>query len=187
MQDSMIIELYNQRDERAIAVTAEQYGAYCMAIAYNILSDRQDSEECVNDTYLRVWNSIPPEQPKSLRAYLGTITRHLAITHYRERTSEKRGGGEMPLALDELSEVIPAQTSVAREYELRELGECINRFLRTRVSKRDCDVFLCRYYFVYPTELIAQRLGVSTNYVRNILSRTRQRLKKYLEKEGYLI
>ena len=187
MQDSAIIELYNQRNEQAIALTSKQYGAYCMTIAYNILLDRLDSEECVNDTYLRAWNTIPPNQPVSLRAYLGAITRNLACDRYRERMSERRGAGELPLALEELGEVVPAPSDVEREYELRALGECINRFLHTCVSKRDCDIFLCRYYFVYPVEQIARQLGLGDNYVRNILSRTRRKLRHYLEKEGYSI
>ena len=187
MQDSVIIELYNQRNEQAIAATQAKYGAYCMTIAYNILSDRLDSEECVNDTYLHAWNTIPPEQPASLRPYLGTITRHLAFDCYRKKMREKRGGGEVPLALEELDEVIAAPNDVQDEYALRALGECINRFLHTRVSKRDCDIFLCRYYFVYPVEQIAEKLGLGENYVRNILSRIRRKLKAYLEKEGYSV
>ncbi|MBE6660933.1 MAG: sigma-70 family RNA polymerase sigma factor [Ruminococcaceae bacterium] len=187
MQDSVIIELYNKRDERAIAETQDKYGAYCMTIAYNILADRLDSEECVNDTYLRAWNTIPPEQPEQLRSYLGAITRHLSLDRYREKTREKRGGGDMPLALEELDEIIAAPSDVEREYDLRALGECINRFLHTRVSARDCDIFLCRYYFVYPVEQIAKQLKFSEAYVRNILSRTRRKLKAYLEKEGYSI
>ncbi len=141
MQDSMIIELYNQRDEKAIAATQDKYGAYCMTIAYNILADQLDSEECVNDTYLCAWNTIPPKQPKALRSYLGTITRNLAFDRYREKTRDKRGGGETPLALEELDEVIAAPSDVEREYDLRGLGECINRFLHTRVSKRDYLLF----------------------------------------------
>ncbi len=187
MQDSTIIELYNQRDEKAIAATQDKYGAYCMTIAYNILADRLDSEECVNDTYLRAWNTIPPEQPVALRGYLGTITRNLALDRYREKTRDKRGGGEATVALDELSEIVAASTDVQSEYELRALGECINCFLHTRVSARDCDIFLCRYYFVYPVEQIAKQLGLGENYVRNILSRTRRKLKHYLEKEGYSV
>ena len=187
MQDSVIIELYNKRDERAIVETQDKYGAYCMTIAYNILADRLDSEECVNDTYLRAWNTIPPEQPEQLRSYLGAITRNLSLDRYRKKTREKRGGGDMPLALEELDEIIAAPSDVEREYELRALGECINRFLHTRVSARDCDIFLCRYYFVYPIEQIAKQLKFSEAYVRNILSRTRRKLKTYLEKEGYSI
>ena len=186
MEDSKIIALYNERDESAIAETEAKYGAYCFSIAANILHSLPDSEECVNDTWLRAWNAIPPEKPNSLRAFLGRITRNLAYDRYRYQTSEQRGGSSTTLALEELSECIPARTSVEEQVELRALGESIDRFL-SALSKRDRNVFLCRYYYSYSTADIAKQFGMRENYLRNLLSRLRGRLKKYLEKEDFVL
>lgn len=186
MEDSKIIALYNERDESAIAETDTKYGSYCLAIAENILHSRPDSEECVNDTWLRAWNTIPPEKPHSLRAFLGRITRNLAYDRYRYQTSERRGGSAVTLALEELSECIPDDASVEEQAELRALGESIDRFL-SKLSARDRNVFLCRYYYTYSTAEIAARFGMRENYLRNLLSRLRGRLKKHLEKEDFVL
>ena len=186
MEDSKIIALYNQRDESAIAETNAKYGAYCLTIAENILHSRSVSEECVNDTWLRAWNAIPPEKPHSLRAFLGRITRNLAFDRFRSRKSEQRGGDDVTLALEELSDCIASRDSVEEQAELRALGQSIDRFL-SGLSARDRNIFLCRYYYTYSTAEIAARFGMRENYLRNLLSRLRERLRKHLEKEDFAL
>ncbi len=188
MEDTAIISLYNARDERAIAETAHKYGAYCLTIAENILNSIRDSEECVNDTWLNTWNSIPPEKPHSLRAWLSRITRNLALNRLAARSAEKRSGDNCTLSLEELSECIAAPTDtekeVLRREQAAELSKSLNRFLET-LSLRERDIFLGRYYFLYPVAEIAKRLGMKENYVRNILSRARAKLRDHLQKEGF--
>ncbi len=186
MDDNNIISLYRARDESAITKTAEKYGAYCFAIAQNILANPEDSEECVSDTWLKTWNLIPPEMPKCLRAFLGKITRSLAFDKYREKTSAKRGGGETESALHELSEVLSDTDDTEHTYEIKLLGEAIDRFLAT-LPRRERDIFLCRYYFLYPIGEIAEKQGLRENYTRNLISRTKKKLKTFLEKEGFSV
>ncbi len=185
MDDQSIIELYLQRNERAITETQLKYGAYCMEVTYRILENRQDSEECVNDVYLKLWNSIPPHTPKTLRGFISKIARNLALNRIRDKSALRRGGGEMTVALDELGECLSDGDSVADEYLRKELGEYINRFLQN-LPRRDCDLFLCRYYFLYPISEIAKNHGLSEAHVRTTLSRTRKKLKLYLQKHGLL-
>ncbi len=185
MDDFAIITLYNERNERAIAETDKKYGRFCMTIAQNILSIREDSEECVNDTWLKAWNTIPPQNPSRLRAFLGKITRNLAIDRYRQKNAQKRAG-ELNASLEELSIIPTGEATPEQEYSLRLLGESINRFLGT-LSDRDRNVFLCRYYYTYPLSQIAKRYGMQENYLRNLLSRTVHKLKEYLIKEGFFV
>ncbi|MBQ9150912.1 MAG: sigma-70 family RNA polymerase sigma factor [Clostridia bacterium] len=185
MDDQIIIKLYHQRDERAITETQLKYGAYCMEVAYRILENREDSEECVNDVYLKAWNSIPPHKPDTLRGFLAKITRNIALNRIRDNRILRRGGGEMTVALDELGECLSDGETVSDEYLRKELIEYINRFLRS-LPRRDCDLFLCRYYFLYPTSEIAEKHGISEAHVRASLSRTRKKLKAHLEKQGLL-
>ena len=181
MEDSKIIALFWARSEDAIAAAAEKYGAYCDRIAYNILQNREDAEECVNDTYLRTWNAIPPSHPKRLAAFLAKITRNLALNRYEQRNAEKRGGGQVPLLLDELQECIPdGGASPADDLALREL---LDRFLgalhpRTRV------LFVLRYWYAYSIEEIAAAQGMSKDAVAVTLLRTRKKLRKRLQEEG---
>lgn len=184
MEDSKIIALYNERDEDAIAESNAKYGKFCFAIAENILKNRLDSEECLSDTWLRAWNAIPPALPRSLRAFFGRITRNLAFDRYRRRSSDKRGG-ELAVALDELGECVAHPDTVEGTVEMRALGESIDRFLGT-LSERDRQLFLCRYYYTYPTSEIARQFGMRENYLRNLLSRLRGRLRAHLEKEHYI-
>lgn len=188
MDDHTIITLYNARDERAIAETARKYGAYCLAVAENILASIRDSEECVNDTWLKTWNSIPPESPHSLRAWLSRITRNLALNRLAARSAEKRMGESCATALEELSECIAAPSDTEDQVLQREraatLARSLNRFLKT-LSHRERDIFLGRYYFLYPAKEIAKRLGMRENYVRNLLSRTREKLRDHLRKEDF--
>lgn len=184
MQDDQIIALYFQRNESAIYETSDKYGAYCAKIANSILNDPEDTEECVSDVWLRTWNAIPPQRPGRLRPFLAKITRNLAFNRYKARSAEKRGGGAMELVLDELAECLPAEETVEQVLEGRELEELIRRFLKG-CSPRDRDVFLRRYFFVESVQEIARRYRLRESNVLVILSRTRQKLKDFLNKEGY--
>lgn len=183
MDDQTIIDLYWRRDETAVTVTQAKYGPYCYRIAANILADSQDAEECVNDTWLGAWNAMPPHRPALLRAFLGKITRNLAVDAVRFHSAQKRGGGAYLAALEELTDCVPAVPGADRTVEDRELTEILNRFLRT-LSERDCNVFLRRYWYAESLEAIARRYELRENTVRTCLFRTRNKLRKYLEKEG---
>lgn len=184
MEDYAIVDLYWSRDPEAIQRTGEKYGGYCRTIARNILADRRDAEECVNDTWLSAWNAMPENRPGLLAPFLGKITRNLAFTRWRAGHTEKRGKGELPLVLDELAECVsPADTLQA--VEAAELEQEINRFLRT-LPERDCKVFLRRYWFTEPMAEIAGRYGMREATVRTSLFRSREKLRRHLEKEGLL-
>lgn len=185
MEDSQIIELFWRKNPEAISEAASKYGAYCSAIARNILHNTEDSEECVNDTWLHAWNAMPPQRPRVLRMFLAKITRNLSFDRFRARNAEKRGGGETALVLDELAECLAGETDVEAEYEGRELGRCIRRFVRV-LPERDGNVFVRRYFFAEPVADIAKRYGLTENHVMVILSRTRRKLKNQLLKEGFL-
>lgn len=185
MEDSTIIDLYWARDEIAISETQKKYERYLYKIAYNVLSNNEDSNESVNDTYLHAWNSMPPHRPSVLSAFLGKITRRLAIDMLRKRTADKRGGGEYEVSLQELSESgfeIGAEMENESEYE--DLGKLISSFLRT-VSEDARNIFISRYFHFDSLNDICDRYGFSESKVKSILFRTRNGLKKYLEKEGY--
>lgn len=184
MTDGEIIELYLRRDERAIAATQEQFGKYCEKIARNILGDDEDARECVNDVYLKAWESIPPERPDILAAYLAAITRNLALSRYRKKTAGKRGGGEPALILEELSEFVSDKNSVEKDFERQELAASINRFLEAlpETSRR---YFVLRFVCCESVRDIARRFGKSENSVSVSLNRTKKQLKKHLDKEGF--
>ena len=186
MEDSAIVALYWARDEQAVQETAQKYGAYCHTIAYNVVRNRQDAEECVNDTYVQAWNAMPPQKPTVLRAFLGKITRNLSLSVYRAGMAQCRGGGEIPLALEELSECIGQDNDTERKLEARELGRTLTAFLRTE-PRNSRVIFLRRYYHLESSREIAQHLGISDSHVRLQLSRTRKKLKAYLKKEGYFL
>ncbi len=185
MEDASIIDLYWLRSERAIEETDKKYGRYCHSIAYNILSVLEDAEECVSDTYLRAWNAMPPHRPDILSAFLGKITRRLALNKFRDARSAKRGGGESALALDELAECIPSGGNVESELDRRELERAINRFL-SGLSQTQRDIFVLRYWFVVPVSLIAEKFSFSQSKVKSLLYRLRAGLRSQLEKEGLL-
>ncbi len=185
MEDSQIIALYWQRNTAAIEETNKKYGSYCFSVAEHILQNNQDAEECVNDTWLRAWNAIPPQKPAKLSSFLAKIIRNLALDRYTARCAEKRGGGELALVLEELAQCIPAACDVAREYEYKELVTAIQKFAFT-LPKRECNVFLRRYFYTEAVAEIAGRYGLSQNHVLVMLSRTRRKLRKFLEKEGFL-
>lgn len=142
MEDREIVNLYWERNSNAIKETASKYGGYCKAIAKNILGNNEDAEECVNDTYLNTWNSIPPNRPNVLSTYLGKITRNLSFDRFRQRHADKRGGGEIELVLDELGECVSGADSVEQKVEKKELIRAINSFLDT-LSQEKCNIFLC--------------------------------------------
>ncbi len=188
MEDNHIVDLYFQRDERAIAESETKYGGYCTRIALNILDNVQDAEECVNDTYLRAWESIPPTRPTKLGAFLGKITRNLSIDRFKARKAAKRGDSLFFASLDELNECIPAGSTgfgggFDEETEARRIGECINRFLRKQSGEMQ-DVFICRYFYSDSIGEIARRFGLSESKIKSMLYRARQKLRKYLESEG---
>lgn len=184
MEDSRIVELYWRRSADAVAETSRKYGGYCYAIAYNLLASAQDAEECVNDTWLGAWNSMPENRPDRLAPYLGKIARSLAFNRFRAARAEKRGGGELPLVLEELGKCIPSSPSAAQAVEDAELEREINRFLRT-LPPRDCDIFLRRYWYAEPLAEIAARYGLKLNTVKTSLYRSREKLRSHLEKEGF--
>jgi len=185
MEDAQIVELYWQRSEQAIAETAARYGPACYRVAFNILADRQDSEECVNDTYIKAWGCMPPHRPSGLGTFLCKITRRLSLNRWRDRSREKRGGGEMPLALDELAECIPDRTATEQTADLHALTRALNAFLAALPST-EREVFLCRYWFLASSRQIGQQFGFTESKVRSMLLRTRGKLKRYLEQEGLL-
>ncbi len=185
MEDSEIVELYWQKNADAITETVNKYGAYCFAIAESILHSAEDSEECVNDTWLHAWNAMPPQKPNVLRMFLAKITRNLSFDRFNARNAEKRGGGEMALVLDELGECLDGGVDTETAYEAKELRQCIQRFVRA-LPERDGNVLVRRYFFAESVSDIAKRYGLTENNVMVILSRTRRKLKAYLLKEGYL-
>lgn len=184
MDDNKIVELYWQRNEHAIAETAEKYGAYCMKISYNILADKFDSEENVNDTYMQAWNSMPPHRPDRLLAYLSKLTRNLALNRYKAKHTKKRMHDTLAVSLDELSFCTPSKLTVEDEAGIAALGESISDFLRKQ-DESARKIFVSRYFFCESTDSIANRFGYSKSKVKTTLMRTRNRLKNYLETEGY--
>lgn len=186
MNDVEILELYWGREERAIYETQKAYGKYCYSIAWNILYSREDSDECVNDTWLRAWNAIPPKRPSRLALFLGTITRNLSLDRWKERHAMKRGKGEMELALEELEECLPDARSTEDAVEAAELERLVNEFLHT-LPERECNVFLRRYWYVEEYGDIAKRYGMKLNTVKTSLFRTRAKLRIFLEKEGVIL
>ena len=186
MEDSKIIDLYWARKEQALSETDAKYGSYCRTIAHNILHNHEDTEECVSDTWLHAWNAMPPQRPGVLSAFLGRITRNLSFDRCKYQQAEKRGGGVLPLALDELGECIPARSGVEHELEHRELAAAIDAFLRT-LPEKECNLFLRRYWYVDSIADIAARYGMKENTVKSVLFRTREKLRKYLGKEGIAV
>ena len=183
--DQKIIELYCSRSENAISETAAKYGRYCNAIAYGILKSHEDAQECVSDAYLTAWNAIPPRRPADLSTYLGKITRNLSIDRLRTRSRGKRGGGEAPLALEELEEVVAGSGSPENEAVRKELIAALNRFLGN-LSQQERYVFVRRYWYLDSLGDIAQNTGFSGSKVASMLYRIRGRLKKQLTEEELL-
>lgn len=186
MKDTEILDLYWKRDEHAIAETQKSYGNYCYSIAYHILRAKEDSEECVNDTWLRAWNAIPPSRPQRLSLFLGTITRNLSFDRWKYKNTLKRGSGEMEVTLDELAECVPAMGGTEDAVEEAELRRSLNVFLGT-LKERERNVFLRRYWYAEEYQEIADRYALKLNTVKTILFRVRGKLKIYLEQEGVVL
>ncbi len=184
MDDKEILDLYWQRDMAAIQETDRKYGAYCKSIALHILENHEDAEECTNDTYLKAWNSIPPQRPQVLSAYLGKLVRNLSFDRYRYRQARKRGAGQMELVLEELAECVSGCENVEQEMDRRELVRTLNDFLQS-ISQELRGIFLCRYWYAMPVGEIARRFGKTESNVSVILNRLRKKLRVYLEERGY--
>ncbi len=184
MQDEQIVALYLERDETAIKETEHKYGGYCMSIAQNILHSLHDSQECVNDTYMRTWNSIPPHKPDSLRAFIGRITRHLALNMHEKASAQKRGKGTVQLVLDELNECIPDTVGDAAEGFV--ITDALNTFLAS-LPEENRNIFVRRYWYMSAVKDIAADYGVSESKVKMRLLRMRNELKTQLEKEGIVV
>lgn len=184
MNDNEIIAMLFDRDEEAVGAIAVKYGGYCHSIAQNILENREDAEQCVNDTYMKVWESIPPQKPKIFSAFLAKITRNLAIDRYRCEHSAKRGGSETALIFEELEECVSCGGSVEDEAERREMTAAVNRFLG-RLTQRSRVMFVSRYCYCESVSSIAARFGIRENSVSVSLARTRRHLREYMRKEGY--
>lgn len=183
MDDKQILDLYWERSEAAISETSKKYGKYCRYIAFNILHNDEDSEECVNDTYLRAWNSIPPNRPFVLKTFLGKITRNLSLDRYELLNAKKRNGGQMPLVFDEIQECIPSLDSTENIVEEIALTDILNRFLSS-LSLEQRKIFMRRYWYLSPIKEIATEYGMSESKIKMSLFRSRNELKKLLEKEG---
>ncbi len=184
MDDSALVELYWQRDETALKISEDAYGAYCFQIAYNILGDAEDAKESVNDVWLAAWRSIPPHRPTVLQAFLGKLTRNISLKKRRGQRALKRGGGELPLIYEELADCIPAQGCVEQEAETTALSQCINRFLDSLPAVEQA-VFLRRYWYFESIHTIAVQLRFSDSKVKSILHRLRKKLADALQKEGF--
>ena len=184
MKDAEIVDLYWGRNEAAIQQTQQKYGAYLSKITYNILSDFKDSRECVNDTYLKAWNSMPTHRPSILSTYLGKIARQLSIDVFRKKNSVKRYASEYAVSLDELGDSFSDGSTPERAFDAKLLDEAINRFLRT-LSDDARSTFIGRYYFFDSLKDVARYCGMSEAKAKSMLYRTRQSLKAYLVKEGF--
>ena len=185
MEDTDIIQLYWARDEGAIAATDEKYGTLCRSLSHNILASREDAEECVNDTWHRAWNTMPPQRPASLRAYLVRLVRNLSIDRWRARKSQKRGEGLEALVL-ELEDCVPAVPSAEEETEARELSRTIDRWL-DGLPREDRVLFVRRYWYGQRLDELSGQLGWSPNRGSQRLLRLRTGLKRYLEREGVVL
>ncbi len=183
MEDERIIELYFERSEAAIAQTALKYGAYLGRIAWNVLRDPSDCEECVNDAYMKTWNAIPPARPSSLKSFIGRIARNLAIDRYNSNNAGKRGGGEIALCLDELAECVASREDPEAALSHEELVKLINGYLAGK-DEQSVRMFIRRYWYMDSISDVAAKCGCSDSKVKTTLFRMRGELKALLEREG---
>lgn len=186
MEDEKIVELFFQRSEQALVETKHKYENYCYRIAYNILYNNEDSEECVNDTYMKAWNAIPPTKPVGLCGYLGKITRNLALHVYEKKHRKKRGEGQVEVVFEELKEVLSTKETPEDKVLIDLVTECINQFLRS-LPQLQRMVFVGRYWHFESIEEIATHLGITKSKTKSMLYRMRKDLKQYLEKEEILV
>ena len=186
MDDSQIIDLYWQRSEDAITETDRKYGPYCRKIAMNVLRSEPDSEECVNDAYLGVWNAIPPQKPTIFSAFIGRITRNIALHRWQKNHAAKRGGGDTAVLLSELEDCLSAPGSPEDTLETRAIGSSISRFL-DELPREQRIIFVRRYWYTDQIEEIAEKMGLSVSKVTSVLFRLRKKLRAHFEKEGISI
>lgn len=186
MDDESIVELYFARDEKAIEETDFKYRKYLFAVAYNLLNDRLDCEECMNDTYIGAWNAMPPTRPKLLKAFLTVITRRIAIKRYHSNLKKRTVPSEMTLCLSELEDFIAGDEDTGDAFDAVRLGKIISEFVRA-LSERRQFIFMSRYYAAEPIDKIAKELSLSRSSVNKELAAIRSSLKEKLESEGYLI
>ena len=184
MEDQGILALFFKRSEQAIEETDKKYRRYCYSIAYNILSNREDSEESVSDTYLAAWRAIPPRRPRCFSAFLGKITRHISIDRWRRDHAQKRGGGEILVALEELEECVDSR-DMETALDSRELARIFEAFLSS-LTETERNVFLCRYWYLDSIVAISEAAGFTQSKVSSMLHRLREKLRKMLREEGYL-
>ena len=186
MEDAEIIDLYWRRDQLAIDETHGKYGGFLTGIAWNILRSHGDAEECVNDTWLRAWNAMPPQRPGILSAFFGKLTRNLSLDRWRYNRAAKRGGPQVETALEELGECLPAPGRPEDHLEERETADLISRFLREQ-PQLDRVLFLRRYWYLDSVAALAERFSMNENTVKSRLHRTRLRLKEVLLREGVAV
>ena len=183
MEDKQIVDLYWQRSEMAISETNLKYGRYCHTISYNICGTDEDAEECVNDTWFRAWNLMPDQRPTVLSVFLGRITRSISIDRIKTKNRIKRGGGEVPLVLDELEECIPGGTGPEQALEEKELQAAIGRFV-SGLPASEKKIFILRYWYLESIPNISNKLCYSRGKIKSSLFRTRRKLLAYLQEEG---
>lgn len=186
MEDKKIVELFLKRDESSIVHSQHKYGAYSYTIAYSILGIKEDSDECVNDTWLRLWNSIPPQKPARLSVFIAKITRNLAYDKLKCFQAKKRGGGEIELIFDELAECIASSSDVEKIISDAELTDTLNKFLKV-LPERERNIFISRYWFSNSIKDLSEQFSLSESNAKTILSRMRQKLKSHLESEDIRI
>ena len=184
MDDKGIIQLFFDRNEKAIEEASAKYGSYCRTVAENILASCEDAEECVNDALLKAWNAIPPAKPAVLRTFLGRITRNTALDIYKKKNAEKRGSGQFAAVLDELAECVSGGSEPEKEIDKAELSAAINSFLAT-LPEDKCALFVRRYWFAESVSELAKKSGMSENNVSVSLSRIRGKLHDYLIERGF--
>ena len=184
MEDEQIVTLFWRRDQEAIVQSQRKYHPYLSKIAYNILHDQEDSQEVVNDTYFKAWQSIPPQRPSKLSIYLGRLTRHGAIDRYRHHTSQKRQGDTYAMCLEELEECCATGQDPQQVLDGKLLAQAISRFLCT-LKPQTRAMFLGRYYFLDPLKEVAQYCGVRESKAKSTLFRVRKALRAYLRQEGF--
>lgn len=190
MEDGTIIDLYWQRSDRAIDETGKKYGKYCYKISYNILANREDCEECINDTYVKLWNILPPQTPNSFSAFIAKIVRNISLNLYRFYRADKRGSGEVALLLDELAECVTdgstLEGEIEKKHEQESISKALNEFLRT-LDMEVRNIFIRRYFHAESIKELSTNYSMTESRIKSLLFRNRKKLKVFLEKEGIVL
>lgn len=185
LSDKEIVSMFFERNEKALFAVSRKYGNYCGAVVQSILKNPQDAEECLNDAWLKAWESIPPERPRNLGGFLVKIAKNISLNRYERSHAKKRGSGEIPLVLDELSECVADKSNVEKAFEQKLLTNAVNDFLKT-LPREKRDIFVLRYWYCLSVAQIAEKVGLSRNSAAVTLSRTRRSLVAYLKKRELL-